>query len=60
MISHFMYMGTHVTFQVSSWKSVFLFRLSKLSEDEVHGVVLRGSADLIGRFLPTFRSYFPI
>ena len=55
-----MYMGTHVTFQVSSWKSVFLFRLSKLSEDEVHGVVLRGSADLIGRFLPTFRSYFPI
>ena len=55
LFSHFAYIGTHDTFQVSSWKSVSLFRLSKLNEDEVCG-----SADSIGRFLSTFRSYFPI
>ena len=60
MISHFLYIGAHGIFQVSSWKIVFVFRLSKFNEDEVRGVVLRGSADFIGRFLSTFRSYFPI
>ena len=33
--------------QVPSWKSVSVFRLWNLKEDEVHDVVLRGSADLI-------------
>ena len=47
VISHFVCIGTHGTFQVSSWKSVFLFGLLKLDEDEVGGVLLRGSADLI-------------
>ena len=47
VISHFVCIGTHGTFQDSSWKSVFLFRLSKLNEDEVRSMVLRGSADLI-------------
>ena len=51
VISHFVCIGTHGTFQVSSWKSVFLFRLLKLNEDEVRSVVLGGS---------TFRSYSPI
>ena len=46
-ISHFVCIGTRGTFQVSSWKSVFLFRLSKLNEDEVRSVVLGGSADLV-------------
>ena len=60
MFSHFVYIGTHGTFQVSSRKSVFMFRLSKLNEVEVRGVVLRGSPDLIESFLSTFCSYFPI
>ena len=60
VLSHFVFIGTHGIFQVSSWKSVFLLHLLKLDEDEVQGVVLRGSVDLIGRFLSTFRSYFPI
>ena len=61
VISHFVCIGTHGTFQVSSWESVFLFGLLKLDEDELGGVLLlRGSADLIWRFLATFRSYFPI
>ena len=38
----------------------FCFSFIKISEDEVRGVVLRRSADLIGKFLPTFRSYFPV
>ena len=60
VLSHFVYTEAHATFQVSCWKSVFLFRLLKLNEDEVRGVVLREPADSIGRFLSTFRSYFPI
>ena len=59
-ISHFVYIGAHGIFQVSSWKSVFVFRLLNFNEDQVRGAGLRGSADLIGRFLSTFRSYFPI
>ena len=34
VFSHFVHIGTHGTFHVFSWKSVFLFRLSKLIEDE--------------------------
>ena len=60
MVSHFSYIGAHGIFQVSSWKSVFASRLWDFNEDEVHGVVLRVSADLVGRFLSTFCSYFPI
>ena len=60
MLSHFVFIGNLGIFHVSSWKSVLLFRLLKFNEDKVRGVVLRGSADLIGRFLSTFRSYFPI
>ena len=37
LFSHFAYVGTQDTFQVSSWKSVSVFRLSKLNEDEVCG-----------------------
>ena len=57
VISHFVCIGTRGRFRFSSWKSVFLFRLLKLNEDEVPSVVLRRSADLIWRFLSTFRSY---
>ena len=60
VLSHFAFIGTHGIFQVSSWKSIVLFRLLKFNEHEVRDVVLRGSADLIGRFLSTFRSYFLI
>ena len=60
VFSRFVYIETHGTFQISSCKSVFLFHLLKLNEDEVRGMVLREPADLIGRFLFTFRSYFPI
>ena len=60
VFSHFVYIVAHGTFQVSCEKSVFLFRLLKLDEDEVRGVVLKGPADSIDRFLSTFRSYFPI
>ena len=60
VFSHFVYIETHGTFQVSSWKSVFLFLLLKLNEDEVRSMVLREPADSIERFLSTFRSYFPI
>ena len=38
VFSHFVYIGTHGTFQVSSWKSVFVFRLWNFNEDEVHEV----------------------
>ena len=37
----------HGIFQVSTWKRVFLFRLSKLNEDGVRDVTLRGFADFI-------------
>ena len=47
VISHFVCIGTHGTFQFSSWKSIFLFHFSKLNEDEVRSVVLRGPAGLI-------------
>ena len=60
VFSHFVYIETHGTIQVSWWKSVFLFRLLKLNEDEVRGVVLREPADSIERFLSTFPSYFRI
>ena len=35
VLSHFVFIGTHGIFQVSFWKSVFLFRLLKFNEDEV-------------------------
>ena len=38
VISHFVYIGTHGIFQVSSWKSVFVFRLLKFIEDAVCGI----------------------
>ena len=57
MISHFIYIGAHGMFQVSS---CFCVSLLKFNEDEVHGMALRGYADFIGRFLSTFCSYFPI
>ena len=52
VISNFVYIVAHGIFQVSSWKTFFVFRLSKFNEDEVRGVLLRGSAGLISDYLP--------
>ena len=35
VITHFVYAGAHGIFQVSSWKSVFVFYLLIFTEDEV-------------------------
>ena len=58
MITHFMYVGAHGIFQVSSWKNFFAFYLLIFTEDEVS--IEFKSEDVIGRFLPNFHLYFRI
>ena len=56
MITHFVYVGAHGIFQVSSWKSFFAFYLLIFTEDEVS--MEFKSEDVIGSFLSNFTYIF--
>ena len=58
MITHFVYVGAHGIFQVSSWKSFFAFYLLIFTEDEVS--MEFKSENVIGSFLSNFHLYFRI
>ena len=59
VIRDFLYIGAYSMFHVSSSKSAFVFLLSIFNQDEVSGMVLTESADLL-EGLSTVRSYFLI
>ena len=46
VIGHFVYIGAHGIFRVSSWKRVFVFRVLKFNEDEVCGILRSYDEDL--------------